>query len=306
MVRNGSIGRRAVMVGAAAGVAGLVLGTARAQPAVPGSLRGKTALVTGSTDGLGREVALRLGALGATVIVHGRNRERGAEVVSAIEAAGGTAVFYRADLASLQEVRELARTVAANHDSLHLLINNAGIWMDGGNERRTSADGHELIFAVNYLAPYVLCHELLPLLERGAPARVVNVSSIAQQPVDFEDVMSTRAFNPSRAYAQSKLAIVMLTFDLAGRLPADEVAAFAVHPATLMDTAMVEKAGMQARATVADGAAAVMQLAVSGELAGKTGLYFNELTEARANEQAYDATARARLRALSRDLTGIG
>jgi NAD(P)-dependent dehydrogenase (short-subunit alcohol dehydrogenase family) len=308
MTTFGSIGRRAVIAGAAASLAGLVAGVARAQRglAAGGGVRGSTALVTGSTDGLGREVALRLAALGATVIVHGRNRERGEETVRAIREAGGDAVFYRADLASLAEVRELAATIEANHESLGLLINNAGIWTDGSNERRTSPDGHELVFAVNYLAPYVLSRKLLPLLRKEAPARIVNVSSVAQQPIDFDDPMLSRAYSASRAYAQSKLAIVMLTLDLAAELPPAEITANALHPATLMATAMVEKAGMTARATVADGAEAVMQLAVSPALAGKSGLYFHEKGEARANEQAYDPAARARLRALSRELTGIG
>jgi NAD(P)-dependent dehydrogenase (short-subunit alcohol dehydrogenase family) len=264
--------------------------------------------VTGSTDGLGREVATRLGALGATVIVHGRNRERGAEVVAEIEANGGNAVFYRADLAALEEVKGLVATVEQNHDSLSLLVNNAGIWMEAGNnERRTSADGHELVFAVNYLAPYVLSYELLPLLEKGAPSRIVNVSSIAQSAVNFDDIMMTQGFNASRAYSQSKLAIIMLTLDLAAKLPADQIAANALHPATLMDTAMVEKAGMQARATVDDGADAVMQLAVSPALAGKSGLYYNQMNEARSNvAQAYEADARARLHAIAKELTGVG
>lgn len=307
MSKLGSMRRRTVLAGAAGGIAGLMLGTAKAQTtAAPGSLRGKTALVTGSTDGLGREVAMRLGSLGATVIVHGRNRERGAEVVEAIKAAGGNAVFYRADLGSLAEITTLVATIKQNHESLSVLINNAGIWTDGSNERRTSADGHELVFAVNYLAPYVLSYELAPLLENGAPSRIVNVSSVAQQPIDFDNVMLAQGFNPSRAYAQSKLAIVMLTLDLAAELPAGKITANALHPATLMDTAMVEKAGMPPRATVDDGADAVMQLAVSPELAGKTGLYFNEMNEARAHAQAYESEARARLRALSKELTGVG
>jgi NAD(P)-dependent dehydrogenase (short-subunit alcohol dehydrogenase family) len=302
-----SIDRRAVIAAMAAGALGLGVGAAMGQgPATAGNLRGRTALVTGSTDGLGREVAMRLAGLGAAVIVHGRNRERGEETVRAIEAAGSEAVFYRADLGSLAEVKELAATVEANHRSLSLLINNAGIWTDGSNERRMSTDGHELVFAVNYLAPYVLSRELLPLLRKGAPARIVNVSSVAQQPVDFDDPMLARAYSASRAYAQSKLAIVMLTLDLAAELPPAEITANALHPATLMATAMVEKAGMTARATVADGAEAVMQLAVSADLAGRSGLYFHEMSEARANEQAYDPAARARLRALSRELTGIG
>jgi NAD(P)-dependent dehydrogenase (short-subunit alcohol dehydrogenase family) len=308
MTRFVSIDRRALMAGMAAVAAGLAFGTARAQGAraAEGGLRGTTALVTGSTDGLGREVALRLGASGAFVIVHGRSRERGAEVVDAIEARGGAAVFYRADFASMNEVKGLVSTVERNHDSLSLLVNNAGIWMEGSNERRTSVDGHELIFAVNYLAPYVLAYQLLPLLRKGAPSRIVNVSSVAQQPIDFGDVMLAQGFTPSRAYAQSKLAIVMLTLDLAADVAADEITANALHPATLMDTAMVQKAGMAPRATVDEGADAAMRLAVSPDLAGKTGLYYTGISEARANEQAYDPAARARLRALSRELTGVG
>jgi NAD(P)-dependent dehydrogenase (short-subunit alcohol dehydrogenase family) len=307
---NHRVSRRTLLAGAVAGAltsrAALVLGQAGGADA--SWLRGKTALVTGSTDGLGREVATRLGALGATVIVHGRNEERGAEVVAAIEAAHGNAVFYRADLASLAEVRALAERVTANHESLSLLVNNAGIWMDAGNtERRTSTDGHELVFAVNYLAPYTLTRLLLPALAKGAPARIVNVSSIAQSPVNFDDIMLTRNYNPSTAYSQSKLALIMLTLDLAAELPAGEITANALHPATLMDTAMVDRAGMRAMATVADGADAVMQLAASPALAGTTGRYFNQLTEARSRvEQAYDAAARARLKTLSRELTGIG
>jgi len=270
------------------------------------SMRGKTALVTGSTDGLGRVAARELGALGATVIVHGRNRQRGAETVREVEASGGRAVFYAADFGSLAEVRGLAETVLANHDRLHLLINNAGIWTDGTDERRLSEDGHELVFAVNYLAPYVLTHRLLPLLERSAPARIINVSSIAQQPIDFDDVMLESGFSPARAYAQSKLALVMFTIDLAERLQGSGVTANSLHPATLMNTSMVERAGIAPRSTVEEGARAVMQLAVSPELEGRSGFFFNGLDVGRAHAQAYDGEARAELRALSIELTGEG
>jgi NAD(P)-dependent dehydrogenase (short-subunit alcohol dehydrogenase family) len=310
MTNHRSIPRRTLLAAAVVGAVASSVGAAFGQPRTPDApwLRGKTALVTGSTDGLGREVATRLGSLGATVIVHGRSAERCAEVVAAIEANGGQAVFYRADLASLAEVREFADLVARNHASLSLLINNAGIWMDAGNnERRTSADGHELVFAVNYLAPYLLTRLLIPVLEKGTPSRIVNVSSIAQSAVNFDDIMLTEGYNPTTAYAQSKLALIMLTLDLAAELPADKVTANVLHPATLMDTAMVDRAGMRARATVADGADAVLQLASSPELAGQTGLYYNQLDAARSSvPQAYDLAARARLKALSSELTGVG
>ncbi len=270
------------------------------------SLTGQVALVTGSTDGLGRHVAQELAALGATVIIHGRNEQRGAEVVSEIEAAGGSAVFYRADFASLSEVESLAAAVLDNHDRLDLLINNAGIWSRAGDDTRyTSNDGHELTFAVNYLSGFLLTHRLLPLMRESSPARIVNVASIAQQPIDFDDVMLNDDFSPGRAYGQSKLAQILFTMDLARQLPADEITVNALHPATLMDTTMVREAGARPMATVEQGAAAVMQLAVSPELAGRTGLYFNSLQEARANAQAYDDEALLRLREISLQLTGL-
>lgn len=268
------------------------------------SMTGKTAMVTGSTSGLGREVAMRLGAMGAEVIVHGRNAERGQEVVDAINDAGpGSAVFYQADLASLEQVRALAERVSANHDSLSLLINNAGILGSGDDGPRESADGYELTFAVNYLSHFVLTRELLPLLETDAPSRIVHVSSIAQQPVDFDTVMLTENYNMFSAYSQSKLAQVMFSNSLAAQLDAGAITSNSLHPATSMNTPMVTSSGMQPMATVEEGADAVMQLAVGSALTGRTGLYFNQMDEARANDQAYDEAARDSLWALSEELT---
>src|SRR5688500_8677498 len=146
-------------------------------------------LITGSTDGLGREVARRLAATGAHVIVHGRNKERGAALVTEIEREGkGSASFYAADLASLAEVRRLGEAILRDYDRLDVLVNNAGIWLNSGG-RQLSADGHELHFAVNYLSGFLLTHMLLPRLGQSAAARIVNVSSLAQSPIDFADVM---------------------------------------------------------------------------------------------------------------------
>ena len=267
-------------------------------------LNGKTALVTGSTDGVGRMVATRLGAAGARVLVHGRNAERGARVVSEIERAGGRAEFLPADFADLAEVRRLATAVRQTTDRLDILINNAGIGT-AGDIRQTSADGFELRFAVNYLAGFLLTSLLLPLIEASAPARIVNVSSGGQQPVDFADVMLTRGYSGARAYCQSKLAQILFTIDLAEELRGTGVTVTCLHPATYMDTAMVRRAGVTPLSTVAEGAEAILNLAISPALEGRTGLYFNGLREARAQAQAYDAEARRRLRAISLELTGL-
>lgn len=265
-------------------------------------MNGRTAMVTGSTSGLGENVARRLGAMGATVIVHGLNEARGREIAAEITAKGpGKAVYYPGDLASLEAVRALAAQVRQNHPALHLLINNAGII--GATERRQSSDGHELVFQINYLSHFLLTRELLPVIEKGAPARIVNVASIGQRAVNFDDVMMTSGYQNMSAYSQSKLAQILFTITLAEQLDAAKVTVNALHPATMMDTPMVSGMGRQPMSSVEDGAAAVMQLAVGKALTGRSGLYFNQMNEARANAQAYDAAARQRLWDLSVELT---
>ena len=204
-------------------------GTAQSTPR-PGQQVG---LVTGSTGGLGREIALRMGSRGAHVIVHGRNRERGIEVVSEIEAtAAGTARFYEADFASFSDVREFAQAVIRDYSRLDILVNNAGFG-SAPDERLLSEDGHEFRFQVNHLSHFLLTRRLLPVLRESVPSRIVNVSSGAQQPIDFDDVMIENEFSGRRAYAQSKLAQIMFTFDLALELKGTGVLANALHPCLL-------------------------------------------------------------------------
>ena len=268
------------------------------------TLASKTILVTGSTDGVGRFVAERLAAEGASVIVHGRDQARGEALVERIEKSDGKARFFRADLASLDEVRALAETVRRETDGLDVLVNNAGIGTAGG-KRELSADGFELRFAVNYLAGFLLTRLLLPLIETRAPARIVNVSSAGQQPIDFSDVMLTHGYSGVRAYCQSKLAQVLFTIDLAEELKGRQITVNCLHPATYMDTTMVRLSGARPISTVEEGGAAILQLVESSALAGKSGLYFNGLRESRADAQAYDANARKQLRALSFRLVGL-
>ncbi len=266
---------------------------------------GKTALVTGSTDGVGRVVAKRLGEGDWRVLVHGRDRTRGEGLVAEIEAAGGAAQFLAADFSALADVRRLAVAVQQATDGLDLLINNAGIGSGGPQgTRQESADGYELRFAVNYLAGFLLTHLLLPLLKVSAPARIVNVSSLGQQPIDFDDVMLTHDYSGMRAYRQSKLAQILFTLDLARALDGTGVTVNALHPATFMDTKMVREFGTP-RSTVAEGADAILKLSISPEVEGRSGLFFNGLHEAHADAQAYDPQARQRLKTLSRELAGL-
>lgn len=267
-------------------------------------LHGKVALITGSTDGVGRVVAQRLGEAGAHILVHGRDPKRGNDVVASIRDAGGKADFLMADFGSLSEVRRLAQAVQRSASRLDILINNAGIGTAGA-ARQTSTDGHELRFAVNYLAGFLLTHLLLQLLQASAPARIVNVSSAGQQAIKFDDVMLMRGYSGARAYCQSKLAQVMFTVDLAQQLAASGVTVNALHPATYMNTAMVRRAGVTPISTVEEGARAILNLAVSPALDGCSGRYFNGMREARANAQAYDVDARRRLRSISMGLTGL-
>jgi NAD(P)-dependent dehydrogenase (short-subunit alcohol dehydrogenase family) len=268
------------------------------------TMRGKTALITGSTDGVGRYVAGRLAADGVRVIIHGRDRARGEAVVQQITKEGGDARLLVADLSSLAEVRSLAEAVQRDSDGLDALINNAGSGTSGAR-RELSADGFELRFAVNYLAGFLLTRLLLPALESRPSSRIVNVASAGQQPIDFADVMLSHGYSGARAYRQSKLAQIMFTIDLAQELAGRSVAVNCLHPATFMDTTMVRLSGIQPISTVEEGGAAILQLVASPSLEGRSGLYFSGLHESRADPQAYDPEARAKLRALSFKLVGL-
>jgi NAD(P)-dependent dehydrogenase (short-subunit alcohol dehydrogenase family) len=268
---------------------------------------GKTVLITGSTDGVGRYVARNLAAAGAKVLIHGRDKMRAGTLADEIRRAGYAApVFYQADLSSLAETRQLAEAVLAEHKRLDVFISNAGIGSQNqGPARQTSADGYELRFAVNYLSGFLLANLLLPLLKASAPSRIVNVASLGQHPIDFDDVMLTKGYSGSRAYAQSKLAQIMFTVDLADELKGSGVTVNSLHPATYMNTTMVRAGGITPISTVEQGGEAILHLVSGDNVAGKSGLFFNGMRQAEANPQAYDEAARKRLRALSLELTGL-
>jgi NAD(P)-dependent dehydrogenase (short-subunit alcohol dehydrogenase family) len=263
-----------------------------------------TILVTGATDGLGRRVAQVVAAKGATMLLHGRNPERLKATLEELRSQTGSEKVnsYLADLSSLAAVRGLADRIFSEHDRLDVLVNNAGVISP---ERRESEDGYELTFAVNYLSHFLLTRLLLPLLKDSAPARIVNVASAGQSPLDFSNLMLERGYDAMKAYSQSKLAQVMFTFELAEHLRGTGVSVNALHPASLMDTKMVQSTFGYTMSTVEEGTEAVVRLAISPEIEGITGRYFDGTRQARANRQAYDPRDRNRLWVLSEQLCGL-
>jgi NAD(P)-dependent dehydrogenase (short-subunit alcohol dehydrogenase family) len=263
-----------------------------------------TILVTGATDGLGRRVAQGVAAKGATVLLHGRNPERLKATLEELRSQTGSEKVnsYLADLSSLAAVRGLADRIFSEHDRLDVLVNNAGVISP---ERRESEDGYELTFAVNYLSHFLLTRLLLPLLKDSAPVRIVNVASAGQSPLDFSNLMLERGYDAMKAYSQSKLAQVMFTFELAEHLRGTGVTVNALHPASLMDTKMVQSTFGYTMSTVEEGMEAVVRLAISPKVEGITGRYFDGTRQARANRQAYDPRDRNRLWVLSEQLCGL-
>ena len=268
----------------------------------------KSILITGATDGLGKEVARRLASQGHKVLLHGRSPEKGQTVLSELISATGnnTLEYFNADLSSLAEVNKLAADILSSQQQLDVLVNNAGIGpRTPDSPRLLSKDGYEIFFAVNYLAGYLLARELLPLLKSSAPARIINVASIAQAPVNFNDTMLEKYYSDGLAYSQSKLAQILHTMDLAQQLEGSGVTANSLHPATLMNTKMVldSTALPDSRTTIDDGANALERLILDEDVASISGHYFDSMENAEPDAQASDAQALNQLRELSENLT---
>lgn len=264
----------------------------------------QTILVTGATSGLGRALVQRLAAAGTRVIAHGRDAAWLARTREEIRAATGRTVHtVQADLAELAQVQRMAEEVLHRYPQLHALVNNAGVGFGPpGGQREISADGIELRFAVNHLASYLLARRLAGLLVASAPARIVQVASAGQQPLDPTDPLTERHYNGVTAYQRAKLAQVMATVELAAELAGTGVCVNAIHPATLMDTAMVREAGFTPRSSVEEGVNAVWWLLTDSALDGVSGRYFEGTRLAQPHPSVHDPAARAWLRRLSDSL----
>jgi NAD(P)-dependent dehydrogenase (short-subunit alcohol dehydrogenase family) len=268
----------------------------------------RTTLITGATQGMGRALALDLAARGGTLLLHGRDRGRLEAVAGEVRAAAPdtTVRTYLADLSDLDQVHAMADRIRTAEPHLDGLINNAVA--GGGPEpltRELSRQGHELRFAVNHLAPYALTRDLLPLLISSAPARVINVASVGQETIDFDNVMLEHDYEGLRAYRRSKLAMIMATFELAAELRGTGVTVNTLHPAALMDTNGVRAYGLTPVTSTDEGVRPTVRLLLDPDLATTTGRYFDQFTDTRAHEQAYDTEARERLMKLTHHLIKV-
>ena len=279
------------------------------------SMKNRICLVTGATNGIGFAASMQLAKLGATVIVTGRNPQKTDATVASIRQATGNKNIESlvADLSSLQQVRGLAQAFLSRYDKLHVLMNNAGVWV---TQRAVSADNFELTFAVNHLAPFLLTHLLLDTIKASAPARIVNVSSQAhwRGDLNFDDLQSEKSFSGWTCYATSKLANILLTAELARRLEGTGVTANSLHPGVvatgLLDsnkglTPWIAKLIKPFLWTPERGAATCTYLAASSQIEGITGKYFDNCREAPVSTAAQNARTSQRLWQISEQLVGL-
>jgi retinol dehydrogenase-14 len=271
---------------------------------------GRIVLITGATGGIGKATAVGLAALGAKVLITGRDRGRTDDTVREIQATGGEVEGFVADLSSQSEVRRLADEVLQRHPRIDVLINNVGGYW---NTRHVTADGLEHTFALNHLAPFLLTQLLLENLEQGA--RVITVSSNAQAMgrIDFDDLQGERSYSGARAYNQSKLANVLFTYELARRTPS--ITANAVHPGLVSTGFGAGDPGRAQRLFVpvlrpfmkspTQGAATSIHLACAPDLDRTTGLYFANSKPKRSSKRSYDESVAARLWEVSAALVGL-
>lgn len=275
-------------------------------------LKGKTVLVTGATAGIGRETALGVAKLGAQVVIVGRNAEKTRRVCEELRAASGNQAieFLLADLSLLKEVRKVAAEFIARFGVLHVLINNVGAI---NLQRQVTAEGLELTFAMNHLGLFLLTELLLPALEKGAPSRIINLSSDAHRSarIDFDDLQAERRYSSFGVYSRSKLMNVLFTRELARRVAGRRIVANSVHPG-MVASEFINKPGVLGQmankfvsvfgVSPEAGARTSVFLASSAEVEGVTGKYFVKSAARTPSKNAQDDVAAARLWEISEQL----
>jgi retinol dehydrogenase 14 len=262
-----------------------------------------TILVTGATDGIGLQTALEIARLGATVLLHGRNPDRGRTAFEHIERQTGSNAlrYYNADLSDMQAVSDLGARLLSEHDRIDVLIHNAGVHM---SRLERNADGFEMTFAVNHLAPFLLTRRLLDgTAGDRAPKRIVVVSSVAhtRARLDFDNLNAEKEFSPYGAYALSKLLNVLFAYHLARQFDGSGTTVNALHPGVIT-TKLLTSAFGTTGASLEEGAATSVHLATSPLLEGVTGRYFAKRQEAQSSAVSHDIDAQQRLWTLSERL----
>jgi NAD(P)-dependent dehydrogenase (short-subunit alcohol dehydrogenase family) len=277
------------------------------------NMQGKVCLVTGSSSGIGKVTARELAKMGATVVMVCRNRAKGEAAQAEIkEASGNTQVdLIVADLSELSQVRRVVTEFKQSYTQLHVLINNAG---GIHSEHEITSDGLEYTFATNYLAPFLLTQLLLDVLKASAPARIVNVSSVAhtQGKIDFADLQGMQRYSFTKAYGQSKLAQIYFTYELDNQLKNTGVTVNALHPGVVSSNFNDGMKGIAhvigaviyfiAGITVEKGAQTTLYLATSPEVEGVSGKYFSDCKERASSRLSYDVAVRQRLWSVSQEL----
>jgi NAD(P)-dependent dehydrogenase (short-subunit alcohol dehydrogenase family) len=268
---------------------------------------GPTILVTGSTDGIGRATATELARQGARVIVHGRSRAKARVVQRDLQdmSDGEKPDMFVADFSDPDEIRGMAEEISSAYTRLDVLVNNAGTYQQ---TRNLTTGGVELTFAVNYLAPFLLTHLLLPLLRESTPSRIVTVASTAHEDVsriDWENLPGMPRYDPWEAYCLTKFADIIFTYQLAGRLEGSGVTANCLHPG-VVNTKLLRSAfpGMPG-ISPEEGARTSVYLALSPDVAGISGQYFEEMRPARSTALTHDRTVQTKLWEMAEDLTGL-
>lgn len=247
----------------------------------------KTILITGSTDGIGKLVAIKLAKAGHKIYLHGRNPEKLATVISEIkeQTKNENIKGFVADFSDLDAVKQMAHQIEQEVSQIDVLINNAGVY---NSSKSQNDDGLDMRFVVNYLAPFLLTNELIPLLKKGKKSRIINLSSAAQSPIDYEVLTGVETRSQGEAYAQSKLALTMWSFYLAKEEP--DINVIAVNPGSLLNTNMVKEAFGNYWSPADKGANILYKLAISDDYQDSSGKYFDndKGTFAEAHPDAYD------------------
>ena len=279
------------------------------------NMAGKICLVTGGNSGIGKATAIGLAKMRATVVIATRSMDKGQTAVSDIIVKSGNknVELIQADMSSQDSIHQLADEFRAKHEKLHVLINNAGVYL---TKRTTTSDGFESTFAVNHLGPFLLTSLLLDILKASAPSRIVNVTSDAHKGANirFDDLQGEKRFSGWQAYGQSKLAMILFTHELAKRLEGSGVTVNSAHPGVVRTNFAKNNGGLVMLGfrflgiffiSPESSAKRILYVATSPDLDGVTGKYFTKMRETRSSPESYDDDSAKRLWLVSEQLAKL-